>query len=44
MSIIAIIGGTGYVGSHITTEALSRGHVDEIETAAHHQARFTVAY
>jgi hypothetical protein len=26
MSTIAIIGGTGYVGSHITTEALSRGH------------------
>jgi putative NADH-flavin reductase len=26
MSKIAIIGGTGYAGSHITTEALRRGH------------------
>ena len=26
MSTIAIIGGTGYVGGHITTEALNRGH------------------
>lgn len=26
MTTIAIIGGTGYVGRHITTEALSRGH------------------
>ena len=26
MSSIAIIGGTGYVGGHITTEALGRGH------------------
>jgi uncharacterized protein len=26
MSTIAIIGGTGYAGSHITAEALSRGH------------------
>jgi uncharacterized protein YbjT (DUF2867 family) len=26
MSIIAIIGGTGYAGSHIATEAVGRGH------------------
>jgi putative NADH-flavin reductase len=26
MSTIAIIGGTGYAGGHITTEALDRGH------------------
>jgi uncharacterized protein len=26
MSTIAVIGGTGYAGSHLTAEALRRGH------------------
>ncbi len=42
MATIAIIGGTGYVGSAIAREALA--FVDEIERARHHRERFTVAY